>query len=375
MRKYVSIIISIVILVSAYYIAEFTINREKRQRPQPKKIVQTAFVKTVKNGTIPIRIKESGRLVAKNRVEIFAEVQGVMESTVKDFKPGTSYQKGEIMVKIRSNDYYANLQAQKSVLQNLITSILPDLRLDYPDAYKKWDAYLKNFNMNKPIGKLPKPTSEKEKFFITGKNIYTTYYNTKNLEIIYQKYTLRAQFNGILTDALVTTGTLVRPGQKLGEYIDPTNYELEVSIRQSLLPDLSPGKRVVVSNPENDQETWTGKISRINGKVNPSTQTVEVYIDVRGKGLRQGMYLTANIEGLPKKNAFEVSRNLIVDENKLFIVEDSTLATVPVTILYKTNDSVVVGGLQNNMQLVTNVISGAYVGMEVNSNDVISAHE
>ena len=375
MRKYVSIIISIVILVSAYYIAEFTINREKRQRPQPKKIVQTAFVQTVKNGTIPIRIKESGRLVAKNRVEIFAEVQGVMESTVKDFKPGTSYQKGEIMVKIRSNDYYANLQAQKSVLQNLITSILPDLRLDYPDAYKKWDAYLKNFNMNKPIGKLPKPTSEKEKFFITGKNIYTTYYNTKNLEIIYQKYTLRAQFNGILTDALVTTGTLVRPGQKLGEYIDPTNYELEVSIRQSLLPDLSPGKRVVVSNPENDQETWTGKISRINGKVNPSTQTVEVYIDVRGKGLRQGMYLTANIEGLPKKNAFEVSRNLIVDENKLFIVEDSTLATVPVTILYKTNDSVVVGGLQNNMQLVTNVISGAYVGMEVNSNDVISAHE
>ena len=79
---------------------------------------------------------------------MFAEVQGVMESPRKEFKPGSVYKKGETMVNIRSEDFYANLQAQKSSLVNLITSILPDLRLDFPDAYQKWDEYVRSFNID-----------------------------------------------------------------------------------------------------------------------------------------------------------------------------------------------------------------------------------
>jgi len=365
MRQYISIVISIVILAGAIYAANKIVNREKKVRPVPKKVVQTAIVKTVTNGSIPIKIKESGRLVSKNRVEVYAEVQGVMENTAKEFKPGSHYRTGEVMVKIRSNDYYANLQAQKSVLQNLITSVLPDLRLDYPEAYLKWDDYLRKFDMNKSIGKLPKTSSEKEKFFITGKNIYTTYYNTKNLEIILQKYTLRAPFNGILTDAVVTPGTVVRPGQKLGEYIDPTIYELEVAVSKSMLADLSVGKKVEVSNPEGNGESWQGRISRINGRVNTSTQTVNIFIDVKGKDLREGMYMQAIIDGLPKENAYEVARNLLVDDTNLYVVEDSILVKVPIIILYKTNETIIVGGLKDNSQLVNYPISGAYSGMVV----------
>ena len=365
MRQYLSIFLSIIILAGAIYAANKLVNREKKTKPLPTKVVQTAFISPVKNGAVAIHIVESGRLVSKNRVEVYAEVQGVMETTTKEFKPGTNFSKGEIMVKIRNDDYYANLQAQKSVLQNLITSVLPDLRLDYPDAYLKWDQYLKHFDMNKPISALPKTSSEKEKFFITGKNIYTTYYNTKNLEIILLKYTLRAPFKGILTDALVTPGTVVRPGQKLGELIDPSIYELEVAISKSLLPDLSIGKKVEVKNPEGNGKSWEGKISRINGKVNTSTQTVNVFIDVRGKDLREGMYMQAKIEGLPKANAFEVSRKLLVDDTNLFIVKDSTLVKVPIIILHKTNETIIVRGLADNSQLVISPISGAYAGMAV----------
>lgn len=367
MRKSISVILSIILLVGGVYIANKIINTEKKPRPQPIKVVQTAFIKPVKNHSVAIEIKESGRLISKNRVEVYAEVQGVMESSSKEFKPGIHFKKGEVIVKIRSDDYYANLQAQKSVLQNLITSILPDLRLDYPEAYLKWDKYLKSFDMNKPIRKLPETSSEKEKFFITGKNIYTTYYNTKNLEIILQKYTLRAPFTGILTDALVTPGTLVRPGQKLGEYIDPSIYELEVAISKSMLPDLSIGKKVLVSNPDNSSDNWVGKISRINGTVTTSTQTVKVFIEVKGKELREGMYMQAIIEGLPKENAYEVPRNLLVDDDKLYAVVDSTLVKVPIKILHKTNDTIIVGGLEDNVQLLTNAISGAYAGMVVSS--------
>ncbi len=48
------------------------------------------------------------------------------------------------------------------------------------------------------------------------------------------KYTIKAPFKGILTEALVTEGTLIRNNQKLGEYIDPSLYEMEVSLGKKL---------------------------------------------------------------------------------------------------------------------------------------------
>lgn len=365
MRKIVTSIIAIILLGGGFFYAQQLSNREKRQRPTPIKTVPTVYYEVVNNGDVPVTIEESGRLSSKNILEVYSEVTGVMEPNSKDFKPGTRYRKGEVLVKIRNNDYYANLQAQKSVLQNLITSVLPDLRLDYPDAYPKWDAYLKNFDMDRPIKELPEPGSDKEKFFITGKNIYTTYYNTKNLEIILQKYTIRAPYSGILTEALVTPGTVVRPGQKLGEFIDPSVYELELSISKSFLPDLEIGKLVKVYDAENKELNWQGKITRINGRVNTATQTVQIFVELRGADLREGMFLKAEIEAKPKANSFEVPRNMLVNDTRLYAIVDSTLVLSDVEVLYRTNQTAIVNGLSDGTNVIVKQVPGGYAGMKV----------
>ena len=95
---------------------------------------------------------------------------------------------------------------------------------------------------------------------------------------------------------------------------------------------------------------------------------MRVFIELRGELLREGMFLQALIEANPKSNAFEVPRNLLVDDTKLFIVTDSTLRAVPITILHRTNDSMVVSGLDDNMQLVIKPVPGSYPGMVVNPN-------
>ncbi|MCB0497155.1 MAG: efflux RND transporter periplasmic adaptor subunit [Cyclobacteriaceae bacterium] len=367
MRKSVTIFIGVLVIIGGALGYYLLVNQQKKKAPQEEKVLQTVFVEKVKSHNVPINILESGRLTAKNRVEIYSEVQGVMEATSKEFKPGANYKKGEVLVKIRDNDFYANLQAQKSVLQNLITSILPDLRLDYPDAYVRWDNYLRNFDMSKPIGDLPKPGSDKEKFFVTGKNIYTTYYNTKNLEIIASKYTIRAPFNGILTDATVNPGTVIRQGQKLGEFIDPSVYEMEVSVGKSDIPSLSIGEKVSIKNEDNgNSQTWEGTITRINGKVDATTQTVKVYIQLKGSNLKEGMYLEASITGNPVSNAYEVPNSILIDGTKVFVVNDNKLQIVPVNIVHKNLESVVVRGLEDGMHLVAKPIAGAYSGMEVN---------
>lgn len=365
MRKYITIIAAVLVIAASAYIAKDLANPDKKVRPIQEKVTPTVFVENVLNAHVPISVLESGRLVAKNKIEIFAEVQGVMQNTGKEFKPGVNYKKGESIVHVRSEDFYANLMAQKSNLQNLITSILPDLRLDFPDAYKKWDDYLRSFEMEKPVPPLPKVTSDKEKFFVTGRNIYTTYYNTKNMEITLEKYNLKAPYDGILTEALVTPGSLIRPGQKLGEFIDPTVYEMEVSINKSLIASLKVGKEVIVRYSENKTKQWKGKIVRINGKVESTTQTVKVFIELHSNELKEGMYLEAIMNGESIPDAFMIERNLLVDESKVYIVSNNTLELINIEPVFFNQKTVVVKGLTDGDQLISRPVSGGYSGMEV----------
>jgi len=366
MRPYITKLIAILLVVGAFFVAKKIISNKKKNKPQTTVNIPTAFVVKAENEIIHITIDETGSLSAKYKVDLFSEVQGVMHSTNKEFKAGISFKKGEVLVKIKSDDYYANLQAQKSVFQNLIASILPDIKLDYPNVYNKWDQYLKGVDINKSIPSLPEVSSDKEKLFLTGKNIYTTYYKTKNLEIIYQKYTLTAPFNGILTEALVTPGSLVRNGQKLGEYINPSEYELELAISKALINTIKIGKEVTIILPEDASQTWKGSVSRINGKVNTATQTVQVFVTVHGNNLKEGMYMQATIAGQEKLNAIEISRNLLIDENKMYAVNsDSLLQLITVNIIHKTKSTVIVQGVKDGENLLYKPIPGAYSGMKV----------
>ena len=207
-------------IIGGFFGAKAIVANKKSFKPRAEKVVKTVFTEVVENGTIPIVVPANGNLVAKNRVELYAEVQGVFRKGSKLFKTGERYNKGETIIRIDASEYGASVQSAKSNLFNELTSIMPDLRLDYPEFFPKWQTYLNDFDMSKPTPQLPEMTSEKEKFFISGRGILTSFYNVKNLEQRLSKYRISAPFSGVLTETLVTEGTLVRSGQKLGEFIN-----------------------------------------------------------------------------------------------------------------------------------------------------------
>ncbi len=364
MRKLVSIGLGLLLIVGAYFIAKAMIESNKKKKRKAPKIVNTVFVEKVINKEIPIIISANGNLIAKNKISLFSEVQGVLKPLAKDFKTGVHYRKGEVILKINSEEYYANLQAQKSNLFNSITSIMPDIRLDYPGEYEKWQKYLASFDFNKTTPTFPPINSEKEKFFISGRNIYTNYFNVKNMEVRLSKYTIRAPYNGVLTEAIVTPGSLVRQGQKLGEFIDPSIYEMEIAISANYKDLLQKGKKVELHNLEKTK-SWTGKVVRVNGKVDLTSQTIKVYIQVSSDELSEGMYLEADLVAKSEKNAFEIPRKLLVNNNSVYIVNDTILSLVQVTPVYFKDQSVVIKGLADGSKTLSKMIPGAYDGMVV----------
>lgn len=364
MRKIISIVFGVLLIAGAVFIAKTLIRNKKKPKPVVEKIVKTVFVESVKNSEIPIVITASGNLTAKQKIEIYSEVQGVLQPAVKDFKPGTYYSKGETLLNINSDEFYANLQSQKSIFFNSLTAIMPDIRLDYPDQFQKWQNYLNSFEINSTTPKLPEFYTDKEKYFISGRGIPTLYYNVKNLEVKLVKYRLKAPYSGVLTQALVTPGTLVRVGQKLGEFIDPSMYELEVSVNAEFANLLAKGKSVTLYNLERTKQ-YTGQVVRINGNVDVTSQTIKVYIHTSNPNLKEGMYLEADLNAKNEQDAIEVSRKLLVDNSKLFVVRDTILDLVEIKPVYFSSETAIIKGLENGTLILSRPTPGAYDGMLV----------
>ena len=364
MRKLILAILGVLFITGAIYGAKMIINSKSKTRKAPSKVIKTVFVDTVKNTSIPIIIPANGNLVAKRRVEIYSEVQGIFKPGSKLFKPGEKYQKNEAFISINDTEYYANVQLAKSNLYNSIAAVLADLRLDFPEVFLKWEAYLKSYDLNKPTPKLPKMVSEKENYFITGRSIVSNYYTVKNLEQRLSKYTISAPFKGILTEALVTEGTLIRSNQKLGEFIDPSVYEMEVSLSKTFASLLDVGETVELNNLEHTKK-YSGIVSRVNGSINSATQTIAVYIEIKNSSLKEGMYLEANLNAKKEKNAIEINRGLLLNENKIFIIRDSVLDMIDVKPVYFSDTKVVLKDIPDGTIILSSPFPGAYVGMIV----------
>ena len=364
MRKIILALFGVLLIIASVYVSKLIISNKNTIRKAPPKVIKTVYVDTVLNSTIPIIIPANGNLIAKRRLEIYSEVQGIFKPASKLFKPGEKYNKNEIFITINNTEYYSSVQSAKSNLYNSIVSIMADLRLDFPDIYPKWQDYIKSFDLDKTTPKLPKMSSEKENYFITGRGIVSNYYSVKNLEERLTKYTIKAPFKGILTESLVTEGTLIRNNQKLGEYIDPSIYEMEVSLGKNYASLLKIGENVQLNNLENT-EKYTGKISRINGSVNTDTQTIAVFIEIKNSSLKEGIYLEAKINAKNEPNAIEINRSLLLDENKIFIVRDNVLDIMEVTATYFSETKVVLKNIPDKTIILSNPFPGAFVGMSV----------
>jgi len=373
MRKIILSILGVVLVIAAIFVAKSIIDSNTKERPPAKKVIKSVYVQKVDNGTVPIVIPANGTVTALQKTSLFSEVEGIFRSSSKPFRPGQEYSKGQVLLRIDAVEYAANVRASKSELYNKIASVMPDLRLDYPDDFKKWETYLNNFDVNRILAPLPKPSSDQENYFISGRGIVSGYYNIKNLETRLNKFTIVAPYNGVLTDAVVTEGSLVRPGQRLGEFIDPSAYELEVAIRKSFSDLLKVGEEVDLKNLEGTQQ-FKGKVSRVNSKIDANSQTVQVFIKIEDAKVKEGMYLEASVAARNVENATSIPRNLLVSQNKVYVVENNVLQLAEINAVHFTSESVIITGLENGTQLISAPVPGAFVGMpvEINSNTNLS---
>jgi hypothetical protein len=127
---------------------------------------------------------------------------------------------------------------------------------------------------------------------------------------------------------------------------------------------LKVGESVTLRNIERTRE-YTGKVVRINGSVDQSSQTITAFIQVSSPELKAGMYLEAELDARQAEDTYELSRKLLLDGDQVFVVRDTVLATQSVEPVYFKERTVVVRGLEDGTELLAQTLPGAYPGMSV----------
>ncbi len=99
-----------------------------------------------------------------------------------------------------------------------------------------------------------------------------------------------APFSGIVTEKRIDAGSMAVPGVPLVMMEDPRRYRLEASVPETFLPLLKVGTRVEVVLDTAAGKAIPATISEVVPLVDPSTRTFTAKADVRGPGLRTGLY-------------------------------------------------------------------------------------
>jgi len=364
-QRIISTIIGILIIVGASHYSG--ILKSSKKPPKQKNQVKTTNViyapVQLKNSSVSVQ--SNGTLTAKNKIDIVSRAQGVFRDSDRPFRAGVFFNEGEVLVSIDNDEYLAQLRAARAKMLQSMTGILADLKFDYPSEFDKWYAYINAFDVNRTLKELPVMNNSSEKAFIINKNIVSQYYDIKAQEVQASYYQIRAPYSGILRENLVDKGGMINAGQRLGTFIDPSVYELEVKINPSELKLIKVGKSVRLTNSDNTQK-WNGTVTRINKVIDPQSQSALAIVEVSGNDLKEGMFLQTEIKTVNLRDVAEIERNLLIDEKYVYLVADSTLQKQEITVKHVGDKTVFVTGIAKDAMVIQKPVSGAFDGMKVN---------
>lgn len=350
-RKILIIAIGVVVFVGSIGLSRFL--KKDRNRTEKQELSTTA-VKTMRviPGDVHREINITGRLLPEKNVTLYAEVGGKAKNGDKPFKEGVQFQKGQVILRINSDEIESSVLASRSNFQSLLASVIPDLKLDFPEISQAWENYLFSIEIEQNLPPLPDVEDKKLKLFLSGRQVFSNYYQIKELETRLDKYIIRAPFTGSVVSTNLDESTLVRIGQPIGEFISTGSYELEAGISYLDAQYLDVGTSFQMHDV-NTGKTFNAKVVRVNERVDPSTQQVEIFASIKNPEAKSGIYLEGKIDAQKFENAIQIPVSSLINQQNIYVIEDSIAQLRPIDLAYKNDEIAIIKGLEGQLTIIT----------------------
>jgi len=266
---------------------------------EPSPLPVTAETATV--DTLFAVVGATGRVSSARTQTLTAQLQGEVVQAPEYV--GVSVSDGEVVYRIASGESASRLSAASS---------------SYRNAQALYEFECENYR-----GEL---TQEVKSMLRQTTGLADAQTALASAQTQYGNSAITAGFDGVVSDINAREGMVVYPGTVLGEIIDPSSLQAEVSLDERELAMCSPGQRVYVTIPSLNDTTVIGSVASVSPVVDPSMRAGEVIVDLPAvANLRSGA--TARVEIVtsvhPDELVIPLEAVLIRDDRDMvFVVTD-----------------------------------------------------
>ncbi len=352
------IIIGIFLLINIAVLSSLNFggSKEKEEEKEDLVFVQNLSAVTVENKKEIFNVQGYGSVSSFNTVDVSSEVQGKLIQGKHDLKSGVKFSKGDLLYRVDDTEARYTLRSRKSNFLNILAVMMPDIQVDFASEFGKWENYIASVKLNEPLPQLPSWKSNKEKIFLSTRNVLTEYFSIKSAEEQLKKFSVRAPFSGMIKDVYIANHAVVNPGSRVMTIVQTGNFEIAVSIPAGQLDVISIGSECEVQTTTGELK-GQGKVVRISDVINRNTQAVTVYVrptPLEGKSFVEGEYLKVAIDAQGEFNGARIPQSSLMD-NKVFVYshKDSTLSEKEIVVLDKNQEGVFVSGLAPKETVIT----------------------
>lgn len=344
----------------------FMNNQAEPKQSKQQEALLSVEIDTVETQKMNPSMRYEGRINSYETVSLSAEVSGRIMPGEVPLKEGEDFEKGDLLVQIYDEDTRAAVTSGKSNFLRTLSSIMPDLKVDFPEEYDKWKGFFNAIDVKSELPDLPLINSEQEQVFLASRGVLSEYYSLRQQEINLDKYNLYAPFDGAFMKVNQQVGAIANPGAALASIVRTDRLEVVVPVPPEDAQWVSPGDPVKLDDGKNDNKT--GTVTRVADFLDPSTQSVNVYIQYmpNGKGsFKVGEFVEATFKISKQVSGFTIPREALLNENQVYIVNDQKLKKKPVEVARKMSDHAVVSGLDDGSLVVVESLVDVEEGQKV----------
>ncbi len=362
-RKITFIIVALIILLGgSAALSELFIS----MKPEPPRMPDTKmkrYVKaeTVKYNEIISSVAREGRVVSSSEITLVSEASGKIEKGAVSLRKGASFKKGQLIAVIYKDEVELALKARKSRFLTIITTMLPDIKIDFPEQVDAFEMFFRSIDMNDDMPELPAIKDEKLKIFLASRNLLSEYYGIKQDEKRLQRHYLYAPFNGTFTQVNFEVGGYVNTGGQIARMIRTDQLEVEVPVKIEHSKWIKIGDKVRVFT-KNKTQSMPGSVVRKSNFIDPRTQSRSIFVKVQHSQkneLLAGEYKLVEFQGQKISDAMEIPRNAVFNSNEVFEIVDGKLKKREIDIIKVNETTLIFNGLAEGSKIVVEPLINA----------------
>ncbi len=279
----------------------------------------------------------NGVVVARTVTDVTPQVGGRVIDVSPGFRPGASFSKGDVLIRIEPADYelavertLADIEAARSDLALLEAQSAAERRV--------WDQQFSDRKIPDLVAKGPQIAAAKAR-------IHSSEAARDAAELSLSRTVVRAPFDGRVLDTRLDVGQVVNAGQAVGAIFSADSREISVPVSSEELALLGDalGRQAEVIREGASLSSINARVVRQAAQLDEQTRLGTLFLKAdQAEQLMVGEFVSVNIRGETADDVVRVPAASLTSRDQVWVVEDGTIRERQVDVVGNEGDLAVV---------------------------------